>query len=347
MQQVLGNSNTRVFLTVSDTETAELAARLVGRDITYFRSFSSSTQESEGADTISAKRFLNPVRTDRETVSEGYSERYDYRLRPEVFMHELGKIKGRAIVDFKDGNPIFARVCWLKPGVPPDYTYEEKIPHFAPGEAEPLSLWERVQVKLKYMDVSFEEEKKEEKKEKQPFCKLLVSARKIKGSTQYISLIVDGKEIVVNYSGKIHKRDEVIAAYRGIEYGLHAAQDKGYKVINVYSPIKTVIGQLGTGNVAEQSAEKPLFDRVKQLEKELTVTYHQPGPEETGLLDEYFPQSQTQEVGNRQAKTEQKPPAEQQKEVNKKKTTQKETKPDNQESTSEQTEPWYSSLLEE
>ncbi|AMM40667.1 TraG family protein [Candidatus Desulfofervidus auxilii] len=333
MQQVLGNSNTRMFLTVSDTETAELAARLVGRDITYFRSFSSSTQESEGADTISAKRFLNPVRTDRETVSEGYSERYDYRLRPEVFMHELGKIKGRAIVDFKDGNPIFARVCWLKPGVPPDYTYEEKIPHFAPGEAEPLSLWERVQVKLKYMNVSFEEEKKE----KQPSCKLLVSARKIKGSTQYISLIVDGKEIVVNYSGKIHKRDEVIAAYRGIEYGLHAAQDKGYKVINVYSPIKTVIGQLGTGNVAEQSAEKPLFDRVKQLEKELTVTYHQPGPEETGLLDEYFPQSQTQEAGNRQAKAGQKPPAEQQKEMH----------PDNQESTSEQTEPWYSSLLEE
>jgi len=229
MQQVLGNSNTRLSLTVSDTETAEMAARLVGRDITYFRSFSSSSQESEGADTISVKRFLNPVRTDRETVSEAYSERYDYRLRPEVFMHELGRIKGRAIVDFKDGEPIFTRVCWLKQAVPVDYSYENKIPRFAKAEVEPLSLWERVQAKLKHMEVSFREEKKEEK---QPSCKLLVGARKIKGRAQYISLIVDGGRIVINYTARIPERDEVIAAYRAIEYGLSAITGHGIYPVN-------------------------------------------------------------------------------------------------------------------
>ena len=344
MQQVLGNSNTRLFLTVSDTETAEMAARLVGRDITYFRSFSSSSQESEGADTISVKRFLNPVRTDRETVAEAYSERYDYRLRPEVFMHELGKIKGRAIVDFKDGEPIFTRVCWLKQAVPIDYSYENRIPRFAKAEVEPLSLWERVQAKLKHMEVSFNEEKKGEEK-KQPSCKLLVSARRIKEGAHYISLIVDGGQIVLNHTAKTPKRDEVIAAYRAIEYGLSAVLKKGYRAVSVYSPIKTVIGQLGSGNVAEQSAEKPLFDRVKQIEKELRVSYREVGPEETTLLNKYFKKGQTQEAGDRQAKTGQRPHAEQQKEANKKKT--KETKPDNQKPTSEQAKPWYSSLLEE
>jgi len=340
MQQVLGNSNTRLFLTVSDTETAEMAARLVGRDITYFRSFSSSTQESEGADTISAKRFLNPLRTDRQSVSEGYSERYDYRLRPEVFMHELGKVKGRGIVDFKDGNPIFARVCWLKPSVPADYTYEDKIPHFQRAEVEPLSLWERVQTKLKYMNVSFEEENKEETR---PSCKLLVDAARVRGGTQYMCLITDGEEIVDKYSQKIHRKDEVIAAYKAIEYGLHAAKREGYRIIDVYSTVKTAVGQLGTGNVSLQSAERPLFDKIKRLEEEVRVSYHQPGPEEIALLNEHFEQDQTASEQRapckekRGEKLSQKTPAKQ-----KDKTSETETTGDKTD-----TQPWYNSLLGE
>ncbi|RLI47770.1 MAG: hypothetical protein DRP09_22100, partial [Candidatus Thorarchaeota archaeon] len=273
-QQVLGNTSTRIFLTVSDTETAELAAGMVGRDITYFKSISACVQESHGADTISAKRFLNPVYTDRESVTEGYTERYDYKLRPEVFMHELGKIKGRAIVDFKDGNPIFIRTCWANPEVPDDYPYEDKIPRFEATRAEPLSLWERVQSRLKHMEISFDEEKVEEKSPASAL--LLAGTKKQKGKTKYVFLLIDGKtrELISSDHGAIDSRDDVLAGYHALYNGLKTAKTKGYAIMDVYSNAKTMIGQLGTGNIADGTTEKPLFEKVKALEKEFErVTY--------------------------------------------------------------------------
>ncbi|HDH91332.1 MAG TPA: hypothetical protein ENF38_00095 [Candidatus Aenigmarchaeota archaeon] len=305
-QQVLGNTNTKVFLSVSDMEDAREMAALVGQDITYFKTYSTSVQESHGADTISAKRFLNPTITDRESVTESYSERYDFKIRPEVFMHELGKTKGKAIIDFKDGNPIFARTCWFYPSVPRNYAYEEKIPRFAPHEEEPLALWERVQAKLKHLEITFEDEKEQNLVNQKTACHIIASAQKHGSKTIYVAMLLEPKtsKILEKITGVINKRDDIIATYRAIEEAFVTAKHMHITQIDVFSPIKTVIGQLGTGNIANGSPEEPFFKKVKQQEKQFKkVSYHAATAEHHALTEKELTAAINQAQSKQQPKT--------------------------------------------
>jgi len=107
-------------------------------------------------------RLFNPQVQESEQSSFGFSEQYDFKVRPEVFMHDLNDPQGSVVIDMGTGKPVFARVMWSNPRFPLNWDYEKDIPRFKPKQVVPLGLYERVYLRCYEQVVSPKEQKEKE-----------------------------------------------------------------------------------------------------------------------------------------------------------------------------------------
>jgi hypothetical protein len=117
--KVIGNCDTRNFMQLGDPRSCEVAAKIVGQMIKKFRSESSGVSVGEGNKNLDFQLFHNISQS--ESSSEGYSERYDYIVRPEEFM---ALDVGEAFC-----IPLAAKQC-----------FKLKIPVFDPRVREPFKI---------------------------------------------------------------------------------------------------------------------------------------------------------------------------------------------------------------
>ncbi|MEW5995866.1 MAG: type IV secretory system conjugative DNA transfer family protein, partial [Candidatus Zixiibacteriota bacterium] len=162
-QKVMGNTDTKVYFAVRDYETARTAAFLVGQEKSLLGQASVSSGTADRGERISLSRLFNPQVQDSEQSSFGFSEQYDFKVRPEVFMHDLNDPQGSVVIDMGTGEPVFARVMWSNPRFPSDWDYEKDIPRFKPRQVVPLGLYERVYLRCYEQVVSPKRTKEDEK----------------------------------------------------------------------------------------------------------------------------------------------------------------------------------------
>lgn len=143
-QKILGNTDTKIYFAARDYDTAYAAACLAGQEKSLMKTASLSSGSGDRGELISLGRLFNPQRDERTGTSRGFSEQYDFKVRPEVFMHDLNRPQGSIIIDSGTGEPILARAVWANPQIPPDWNYEDDIPRFKPKQVAPLGLYERV-----------------------------------------------------------------------------------------------------------------------------------------------------------------------------------------------------------
>ncbi|HED00972.1 MAG TPA: hypothetical protein ENN18_11440 [Proteobacteria bacterium] len=169
-QKVMGNTDTKVYFAVRDYETARTAAFLVGQEKALMGQASVSNGTADRGERISLSRLFNPQVQESEQSSFGFSEQYDFKVRPEVFMHDLNDPQGSVIIDLGTGEPVFARVMWSNPHFPPGWDYEKEIPRFRPKQVVPLGLYERVYLQCyeQVVNPKEKETKGEDRPDQQP-----------------------------------------------------------------------------------------------------------------------------------------------------------------------------------
>lgn len=137
---IMGNTTTKVIMTLGDFPSAEAMAKTVGEEIVLFGSATHVAQKSRSAAWISPM----PDRASKgQSEARGTSERYDYVIRPEQFMQQR---TGEAVIYIRDplhGSTLHpnARMCFLDlPPAPP-----ENLPAVARNNPRGLGLLEAMQ----------------------------------------------------------------------------------------------------------------------------------------------------------------------------------------------------------
>jgi len=280
MDRVMANAVTKVYFGVRDADTAEEAARVIGQDLTYMRSLSQMKAEAITGRFTSPSRFFDPSSNEREALTEGYREAYDYKVRPEVLLHELNQ-RGRVIVDFGDGNPIFARTAWLDISLPPKVIYEKvakSLPEFDRTTDTALNLYLKVMEKLSAMPyISFVESKKEKETEESGSVAVLAKAE---GGVCYYAYLVEKEgKAAVKQADCLFLPDAEEALYRAVAKGLASASELGVKDVTVSCPSKGIVRRLREGKV-DKGHEKD-YKAVKKAEQGFSkVSYREQVPPE-------------------------------------------------------------------
>jgi hypothetical protein len=142
--RIMSNTRNKIFLTLRDARTAQEASQLFGEQLAHFDFLTEASNRTKTGNWFSAKRLINPWMSKGLTEARGYREAYDYRVRPEVFMHELVQTIGRAVVDIGIGEPVVLDCAWADITLPQDWNMEAAIPRLKPQLKSGLDLAEKV-----------------------------------------------------------------------------------------------------------------------------------------------------------------------------------------------------------